>query len=154
MKNHKKAVAALLTAATLLAAFFITGCTQLAEAPNSASPELDASSGSDSFGVYVKLERDDSSSIALHGGSFTKVCENADSSLLEAGEWIFTGDDIVQLAEEKNAPVPFTISAHDAEDTLLGEGAFLYDITQEKLYVTISADGVTCAVDDAPGAPA
>ena len=153
MKSHKKAVTALLTAATLLAAIFITGCTRLAEAPNSAASELDASSGSDSLGVYVKLERDDASSIALHGGSFTKVCENADAPL-EAGEWIFTGDDIVQLAEEKNAPVPFTISAHDAEDTLLGEGTFHYDITQEKLYVTISADGVTCAVDDTPGAPA
>ena len=27
---------------------------------------------------------------------------------------------------------------------LLGEGTFLYDVAQEKLYVTISADGVTC----------
>ena len=81
--------------------------------------------------MYVKLERDDASSIALHGGSsFTKVCENADGSLLKAGEWVFT------------------------DDTLLGEGTFLYDVAQEKLYVTISSDGVTCSTSDAPDAPA
>lgn len=81
----------LLTAAVLLIAVFMTGCTKLSEAINSTPSEVDAPAG-----VYVKLERDDASSIALHGvSSFTKVCENADSSLLKAGEWIFTGDDIV-----------------------------------------------------------
>ncbi len=38
--------------------------------------------------------------------------------------------------------------------TLLGEGTFLYDVTQEKLYVTISEDGVTCSTSDAADAPA
>ena len=37
---------------------------------------------------------------------------------------------------------------------LLGEGTFLYDVAQEKLYVTISADGVTCSTSDASDAPA
>ena len=37
------------------------------------------------FGMYVKLESSNASSIALHGGSFTKVCENADGSLLKKG---------------------------------------------------------------------
>ncbi len=36
----------------------------------------------------------------------------------------------------------------------LGEGTFLYDVTQEKLYVTISEDGVTCSTSDAADAPA
>ena len=96
----------------------------------------------------------DCGQIALHGGSFTKVCENADGSLLKAGKWIFTGDDIVQLSREENSVVLFTVSAHDADDTLLGEGAFLYDVTQEKLYVTISADDVTCSTSDEADAPA
>ena len=86
--------------------------------------------------------------------SFTKVCENADGSLLKAGEWLFTGDDIAQLSKEENSSVLFTVSAHDADDTLLGEGTFLYDVTQKKLYVTISADGVTCSTSDAPDATA
>lgn len=154
MKNYKKTITMLLTAAVLLTAVFMTGCTKLSEAPNSTPSEVDAPAESDGFGVYIKLERDDASSIALHGGSFTKVCENADGSLLKAGEWIFTGDDIVQLSKEENCSVLFTVSAHDADDTLLGEGTFLYDVTQEKLYVTISEDGVTCSTSDAADAPA
>ena len=100
------------------------------------------------------MERSDASSIALHGGSFTKVCENADGSLLKAGEWLFTGDDIVQLSKKDDCSVLFTVSAHDADGMLLGEGTFFYDVTQEKLYVTISADSVTCSTSDASDAPA
>ena len=154
MKNYKKTITTLLTAAVLLIAVFITGCTKLSEAPINAPAEADTPAESDGFGVYVKLERDDASSVALHGGSFTKVCENADGSLLKAGEWLFTGDDIVQLSKEENRSVLFTVSAHDADDTLLGEGTFLYDTAQERLYVTISADGVTCSTSDAADAPA
>lgn len=157
MKHYKKTMTKLLTAAVLLVSMFITGCTStsLTEPKNSTPSGTDAPAESDGFGVYVKLERDDASSIALHGGSsFTKVCENAEGSLLKAGEWIFTGDDIVQLSKEENSSVLFTVSAHDADDTLLGEGTFLYDVTQEKLYVTISSDGVTCSTSDAPDAPA
>ena len=108
----------------------------------------------DGFGVYVKLEREDASSVALQADSFTKVCENADGSLLKAGEWLFTGEDLAQLSQEENRSVLFTVSARDADDTLLGEGTFLYDTAQEKLYVTISADGVTCSTSDAADAPA
>lgn len=155
MKRYKKTMTMLLTAAVLLVPVFMTGCSNLTEPKNSTPSGTDALAESDGFGVYVKLERDDASSIALHGGSsFTKVCENADGSLLKAGEWIFTGDDIVQLSKEENSSVLFTVSAHDADDTLLGEGTFLYDVAQEKLYVTISSDGVTCSTSDAADAPA
>ena len=155
MKHYKKTMTMLLTAAVLLVSVFMTGCTSLSEPKNSTPSGTDALAESDGFGVYVKLERDDASSIALHGGSsFTKVCENADGSLLKAGEWIFTGDDIVQLSKEENSSVLFTVSAHDVDDTLLGEGTFLYDAAQEKLYVTISEDSVTCATSDAADAPA
>ena len=154
MKSCKKTITLLLIAAVLLIAIFMTGCTKLSENPNSNPSGTDALAESDGFGVYVKLERNDASSIALHGGNFTKVCENADGSLLKTGEWIFTSDDIVQLSKKDNCSVLFTVSAHDADGTLLGEGTFLYDVTQEKLYVTISADGVTCSTSDAASAPA
>lgn len=154
MKNYKKTITTLLTAAVLLTAVFMTGCTKLSEAPNNTPSEVDTPAESDGYGVYIKLERDDANSVALHGSSFTTVCENADGSLLKAGEWIFTGDDIVQLSKEENSAVLFTVSAHDADDMLLGEGTFLYDVTQEKLYATISADGVTCSTSDAADAPA
>lgn len=154
MKHYKKTVTMLLAAAVLLTSIFMTGCTSLTEPKNITSSGTDTPTESDEFGVYVKLDCDDASSIALHGGSFTKVCENADGSLLKAGEWIFTGDDIVQLSKKDNCSVLFTVSAHDADDSLLGEGTFLYDVTQEKLYVTISDDGVTCSTSDAPDATA
>ena len=155
MKNYKKTMTMLLTAVVLLVSVFMTGCIKLSETPNSTPSGTDALAESDGFGVYVRLERDDASSIALHGGSsFTKVCENADGSPLKAGEWVFTGDDIVQLSQKDNCSVLFTVSARDADDTLLGEGTFLYDVTQEKLYVTISEDGVTCSTSDADDAPA
>ena len=120
----------------------------------SSGTSSNAPAESDELGVYVKLERNDASSIALYGGSFTKVCETADGSLLKAGKWIFTGDDIVQLSKKNNGSVLFTVSAHDANDTLLEEGTFLYDVTQKKLYVTISEDGVTCSTSSAPNASA
>lgn len=166
MKNYKKKIATLLTVSALLTTVFMTGCTRLTEAKNDTSSATDGSLAADTplatdapaearrFGVYVKLERDDASSIFLHGGSFSKVCENADGSLLKAGEWIFMGEDIAQLSEEENCSVLFTIGASAADDTLLGESSFLYDAVQEKLYVTISAEGVTCATSDAPDAPA
>ena len=69
MKNYKKTITMLLTAAVLLIAVFMTGCTKLPEAPNSTPSEVDEPAESDGFGVYVKLESDDASSIALHGGS-------------------------------------------------------------------------------------
>jgi len=154
MKKHNGTMTTLLAAAALLITVFVTGCTRLSEVPNNPTSEADVPTESDGSGVYVKLERDDASSIALHGGSFTKVCENADGSLLKAGEWLFTGDDIAQLSKKENNSVLFTVRALDADDMLLGEGTFLYDVTQEKLYVTISADSVTCSTSDATDAPA
>lgn len=162
MKHYKNRITTLLTAAVLLIAVFMTGCTKLSkdlniklsDAPNTTPTEVDAPAESDDFGVYVKLERNDVRSVSLHGGNFTKVCENADGSLLKTGEWFFFGNDIVQLSKEENISVLFTVRAWDADDVLLGEGAFLYDVTQEKLYVTIFEDGVTCSTSDAPDAPA
>ena len=155
MKHYKNTITMLLTAAVLLVSVFMTGCTSPTEPKNNTPSGTDAPAESDGLGVYVKLERDDASSIALHGGSsFTKVCENADGSLLKAGEWLFTGEDLAQLSQEENRSVLFTVSARDADDTLLGEGTFLYDTAQEKLYVTISAGGVTCSTSDAADAPA
>ena len=156
---YKKKITTLMTVSVLLTTVFMTGCTRLTEAKNDTS-EAETPLATDvpaevrGFGVYVKLERDDASSIFLHSSSFSKACENADGSLLKAGEWIFMGEDIAQLSEEENCSVLFTVGASAADDTILGEASFLYDTVQEKLYVTISAEGVTCATSDAPDAPA
>lgn len=152
--NKKKIIKALLTVEALLIALCMTGCTKLSEAKNDTATEADVSEESEKYGVYVKLERDDVNSIYLHGGSFTKVCQNADGSALEAGKWIFMGDDIVQLSQKGNNSVLFTVGGQIIDDTLQEEASFLYDAVQEKLYVTISESGVTCSTSDAPGATA
>ena len=154
MKNYKKTTTTLLTAAALLVSVFMTGCTRLTEAKDNTPSATGTPAETGEYGVYVKLELDGVSSVYIHGGSFSKVCENADGSPLKAGEWIFTGEDIVELSRKDNCAVLFTVGALDADDTLLGESTFLYDESQEKLYVTISADGVTCSTSDAPDAPA
>lgn len=140
--------------AVLLIAVFMTGCTKQSEAPNTTSPEADTQSESDGLGVYVMLEIDNANSLYLHGGSFSKVCKNADGAPLKAGEWIFTGEDLVEISRQKHCSVLVTVGALDADDMLLGESTFLYDKSQEKLYVTISVDDVTCSTSDAADAPA
>ena len=153
MKHFLKTTVTLLTAALLCAAL-MTGCTRLTEAKDNTPSTTGTPSAAGEFGVYVKLERDDANSVYIHGGSFSKVCENANGSPLKAGEWIFTGEDLVELSRKDHCAVLFTVGATDANDTLLGEGTFLYDESQEKLYVTIGADGVTCSTSDATDAPA
>ena len=64
------------------------------------------------------------------------------------------GEEIAQLSREENRSVLFTVSARAADGAVLADGSFLYDAALEKLYVTISEDGVTCSTSDAPGAPA
>ena len=153
MKHFFKTTITLLTA-TLLCAALMTGCTRLTEAKDNTPSTTGTPAETGEYGVYVKLELDGASAVYIHGGSFSKVCENADGSPLKAGEWIFTGEDIVELSRKEHCSILFTVGALDANDTLLGESTFLYDESQEKLYVTIGADGVTCSTSDAADAPA
>ena len=157
MKNYRRTITILLMAAVLLTAAFMTGCTRRTEGPDTTTPDAtapDTAAGTAGPGVYVRMERSDAGSIFLRGSGFSKVGKNADGTLLKVGEWLYTGDDIVQAAREENSSVLFTVGALAADDTLLAEGSFLYDTAQEKLYVTISEDGVTCSTSDAPDVPA
>ena len=43
-----------------------------------------------------------------------------------------SGLDTFAFSKKDNCSVLFTVSAHDADDTLLGEGTFLYDVTQSE----------------------
>ena len=157
MKNYRRTITILLMAAVLLTAAFMTGCTRRTEGPDTTTPDAtapDTAAGTAGPGVYVRMERSDAGSIFLRGSGFSKVGKNADGTLLKVGEWLYTGDDIVQVAREENSSVLFTVGALAAGDTLLAEGSFLYDTAQEKLYVTISEDGVTCSTSDAADAAA
>ena len=68
-----------------------------------------------------------------YGGSSTAVYENADGALLKAlVNGFLPGMIIVQLSKKHDCSVLFNIRKHDTNDTLLGEGIFLYDVTQGK----------------------
>ena len=58
-EGFQTTITMLLITAVLLVSVLMTGCTSLTEPKNSTE--------SDGFGVYIKLERDDTSSIALRG---------------------------------------------------------------------------------------
>lgn len=144
MKKNKKIIAAILSVTALLIALLLTGCTERTAAEDT--------SADGKRGVYVRLERSDVSPIGLRTTGSSLVCENADGSLLHAGEWIFTDGDIAQLSGAENRAVLFTIRAMAKDDTILAEASFYYDAAQERLYVTISEDGVTCSTSNTPGA--
>ena len=62
MKHFLKTTVTLLTAALLCAAL-MTGCTRLTEAKDNTPSTTGTPSAAGEFGVYVKLERDDASSV-------------------------------------------------------------------------------------------
>ena len=114
MKHYKKTMTMLLTAAILLVSVFMTGCTSPTEPKNSTPSGTDAPAGSDGFGVYVKLERDDASSIALHGGSsFTYV------TISEDGVTCSTSDAVDAPAD---VPSVLTLPILDEIDTSVTVG--------------------------------
>ncbi len=77
------------------------------------------------YGVYVKLERDDVSSVLLQGGGFSKAYKNADGSLLKAWKWLYMGGDIARLSNDGNCSVLFTVEARNEENAVLENDAVM-----------------------------
>ena len=100
-----------------------------------------AISQTEQYGVYVKLEGKDvySVSMSYDGSSGGMSC--ADGSALENGKYIFMDNDIMIVSKEADAPVPFTITVKDADGTAVASGEFSFDANQEKMYLTVTADG-------------
>ena len=98
-------------------------------------------SQSEQYGVYVKLERNDVVSVSMaYDGSSGGMC-SADYSAMESGVSFFLDNDIMIVSKEADAPVPFSITAKDADGRVLASGAFSFDAGMEKLYLTVTADG-------------
>ena len=124
--------------------------TQAAEISIWAAEDYSAAAD-ESCGVYIRLERDDADMVFLKYNAAAREYRKDDGTALKTGEWFFTGGDIARLSGEENRSILFTVGARGADGTLLAESAFLYDAAREKLYVTISGEGVTCGFSDAPG---
>ena len=93
------------------------------------------------YGVYVKLEGNNGSSVSMAYDGVSGGGTNADSTALESGDFLFLDNDIMMAAKEAGAPVPFTITVTDADGSVVASGEFRFDAHQEKLYLTVTADG-------------
>ena len=100
-----------------------------------------AISQTEQYGVYVKLEGKNvySVSMSYNGSSGGVSC--ADGSALESGAYIFVDNDIMIVSKEADAPVSFPITVKDADGTAVASEEFSFDANQEKMYLTVTADG-------------
>ena len=55
--------------------------------------------------------------------------------------YIFMDNDIMIASKESGAPVPFSITAKDADGRVLASGEFSFDATAGIMYLTVTADG-------------
>ena len=98
-------------------------------------------SQSEQYGVYVRLERNDVYSVSMSYGGFSGGVSHADSTAMDSGEYCFMDNDIMMASKDADAPVPFTVTAKDADGTVTASGEFFFDANMEKMYLTVTADG-------------
>ena len=108
--------------------------TSLWRAPTGFLPQ------SEQYGVYVKLERTDVYSLSMSWEGFDGGMNNADLTAIESGEYIFMDNDIMIVSKEAGAPVPFSLTAKDADGRIVASGEFSFNATAEKMYLTVTAD--------------
>ena len=65
---------------------------------------------------------------------------NANFTVIERGEYIFMDNDIMIASKEAGAPVPFSLTAKDADGRIVASGEFSFNATAEKMYLTVTAD--------------
>lgn len=95
-------------------------------------------------GIYVKMDRGDVYGITFRWEDTTSSWETADSSPLASGQWYYSGNKIGTLSQKEGRSILFSISAQDAQGNVLTEGSFYYHVSQERLYVTVTTQGVYC----------
>ena len=96
---------------------------------------------SEQYGVYVKLERNDVYSVSMsYEGVGGGMC-NADATAMDSGAYFFMDHGIMMASKDAGAPVPFTVTAKDADGNVLASGKFSFDANVEKMYLTVTADG-------------
>ena len=96
---------------------------------------------SEQYGVYVKLERNDVYSVSMSYEGVGGGVSHADSTAMESGEYFFMDNDIMIASKEADAPVPFTITAKAADESVVATGEFFFDANVEKMFLNVTADG-------------
>lgn len=117
--------------------------------------ENGAAADTERYGVYIRLARRDIASVSFcYDSNAANTWDVTEGTRLYDGDWFFTGEEIAFASKEANSAIPFTVGAMAEDGVTLAEGTFYYDVAQEKLFVTVAEDGVTCSAADAPDASA
>ena len=98
-------------------------------------------SQSDPYGVFVKLEPSDAWSVSMRYEDLNNKMINTYYTACESGDHLFMNNDIIYIAKETEAPVPFTLTVYAEDDTVVASGEFDFDVEKEKMYLTVTEDG-------------
>ena len=92
-------------------------------------------------GVFVRLEQNDVYAVTMSYEGFSGGPACPDGMAWESGQFLFMDNDIMMVAKDTGAPVPFIVTVRGADGTVLAEGNFQFEVEQEKLFLTFTADG-------------
>lgn len=98
-------------------------------------------SQSEPYGVFVKLEPSDAWSVSMRYEGLNNKMINTYYTACESGDHLFMNNDIIYVAKETEAPVPFTLTVYAEDDTVVASGEFDFDVEKEKMYLTVTEDG-------------
>ena len=96
---------------------------------------------SEQYGVFVRLEQNDVYAVTMSYEGFSGGPACPDGMAWESGQFLFMDNDIMMVAKDTGAPVPFIVTVRGADGTVLAEGNFQFEVEQEKLFLTFTADG-------------
>lgn len=98
-------------------------------------------SQSEPYGVFVKLEPSDAWSVSMRYEDLNNKMINTYYTACESGDHLFMNNDIIYVAKETEAPVPFTLTVYAEDDTVVASEEFDFDVGTEKMYLTVTEDG-------------
>ena len=96
---------------------------------------------SEPYGVFVTLEPSDAWSVSMRYEDLNNKMINTYYTACESGEHLFMNNDIIYVAKETEAPVPFTLTVYAEDDTVVVSEEFDFDAGTEKMYLTVTEDG-------------
>ena len=96
---------------------------------------------SEPYGVFVKLEPSDAWSVSMRYEGLDNKMINTYYTSCESGDYLFMNNDIIYVAKETEAPVPFSLTVYAEDDTVVASGEFHFDAGTEKMYLTVTQDG-------------
>ena len=81
-------------------------------------------SQSEPYGVFVKLEPSDAWSVSMRYEGLNNKMINTYYTACESGDHLFMNNDIIYVAKETEAPVPFTLTVYAEDDTVVASEEF------------------------------